>query len=266
MHRYEGQRKHIIQSLESVLYQLHALSFILSPSIWIYLARVTSQFQFARPRSIDPKGSLRFWFFLIFLFQFGAVWSHAQEGSTHSRPLVLDFVGMGTAPSKLHLLLLDFLIIFLEVLLTTTAWETSYLDAMPPSTPDALLPASPTHPASISSTSDQPFKHVEAREHEYEPPYVIDLRLSTIIDRLRNPPLPPTRETSTYDLIPLPNTTSLPISGGLRMLLRARQQLQERARSAERRRGRDNTSAERREEDTDSRQTVPGGFDTEDDA
>jgi hypothetical protein len=51
------------------------------------------------------------------------------------------------------------------------------------------------------------------------PPCIVDLHLSPIIRRLRNPapPLP----TGAESLLPLPNTTSLPLPAGLRMIMSA---------------------------------------------
>lgn len=81
--------------LERILYQLYTISFFLSPSLLSYLCRTMFQFQFARPRDIDPRLSLRFWFILILLFNVGSIWSHATEGAAAGRSIVLDFVGPG---------------------------------------------------------------------------------------------------------------------------------------------------------------------------
>lgn len=84
--------------LERIVYQFHTLSFFLSPSLLTYLCRTMFQFQFARPREIDPKRSLRFWYFLILLFNVGSVWAHATEGAAKGRSIMLDFIG----PSMLY--------------------------------------------------------------------------------------------------------------------------------------------------------------------
>ncbi|PCH43676.1 hypothetical protein WOLCODRAFT_122400 [Wolfiporia cocos MD-104 SS10] len=267
MHRYDGQRRHIISSLDSLLYQLHILSFLLSPSIWILIARLCSQFHFARPREIDGNRTLRFWYFLVIFFNLGAVWGHAKEGASQGRSIVLDFVGMVDVPSKLHLLSLDFLIIFLEMLLATIAYETSYAAAMHSDYVDPLLPL-PTIPTEPQpSTSRAPSKSTELELSETI--FIIDVRLRMVMDRIRNPPSPPPpRDTSLEDLLPLPNTTSLRLSTGLQMFLRARRELTERARTAERnaertRRAQDTTRTQQ-DERSEERQAVPGGMDIED--
>ena len=42
------------------------LSFLLSPRLWLFLLRISTQSQFAHSRSIDPQRSLRFWFIIVF--------------------------------------------------------------------------------------------------------------------------------------------------------------------------------------------------------
>lgn len=160
-------------------------------------------------------------------------------------------------PSKAHLLALDFFIVFLSLVLVTIAYETSYAADMPSDTPDPLspIPATPTSP-------------IDAHEPT-KSNYVLELRLSTIIERLRNPPTPPPpRDTSSNDLLPMPNTTTGRLATGLQMLLRARQQQRQRARRAATTRPREGRDGER-EEDSDSdgdgeeRQDVPGGLHTD---
>ena len=114
-------------------------------------------------------------------------------------------------PSRLQLLALDFLIIFLQLVLTTIAYETSLLGhGTEPDTHDILLPI-PTSPSPIfepSETSPTSTTHHLKIYSSYDTmPYVIDLRLAPIIGRLRNSPQrPPTSRTDTP--LPLPNTTS----------------------------------------------------------
>ncbi|KZT72057.1 hypothetical protein DAEQUDRAFT_809332 [Daedalea quercina L-15889] len=256
MYRYDGQRKHIIHSLSTLLYQLHVLSFLLSPAIWVLLARILSNFHLSAPRDLDPTRTLRFWFILIIIFNWGALWNHAKEGAEQGRSVVLDFIGLSYEPSKVHLLALDFFIIFLSMVLTTIAYEASYAADMPPDTVDSLLPL-PT-----SSSSLLP---LDAHE-QVKTAYAIDLRLSTIVERLRHPPPPPPpRNASRNDLLPMPNITSLRLPTGLQMLLRARQQQRRRAMetAATRRPGGDDGGrgdGDTDDEDDDERQDVPGGL------
>jgi len=45
--------------LDTLLFQLHTLSFFLSPSLLGFISRPVSQFQCSKPRDIDPSRSLR---------------------------------------------------------------------------------------------------------------------------------------------------------------------------------------------------------------
>ena len=81
--------------MSALLYQLHILSFLLSPSIWVLLFRLGCHFHLSTPRDLDQTRTLRFWFFLIIVFNWSALWNHAQEGAAQGRSVVLDFIGMG---------------------------------------------------------------------------------------------------------------------------------------------------------------------------
>ncbi|KZT28943.1 hypothetical protein NEOLEDRAFT_1128424 [Neolentinus lepideus HHB14362 ss-1] len=265
--RHYAQRQHIIQYLDTLLYQLFTLSFFLSPTVWPLICRSATQFQFSRPRDLDPKRSLRFWFFLILLFNASSIWSHAAEGAVVGRTVVLDFVGMAHVPTKLHLLLLDFLIVLLQMALTTIAYETSYIMASPDDTPDPLLPATSNSSAytllpaaedasdiaspSTSSTSDCNAEPPEPNG----PSYVIDLRLSTIIDRIRHP-APPLPEPENG--LPLPNVTPATLAQ-----LPASLQRIARMRRAARTGTRGQGNSDERTTETPGR--VPGGLGDDDD-
>lgn len=246
-----AQRQHVIVSLERIVYQFHTLSFFLSPSLLTYLCRTMFQFQFARPREIDPKRSLRFWYFLILLFNVGSVWAHATEGAAKGRSIMLDFIGPISPPSKFHLLSLDLAIIILNMVLTSIAFETSLQSAMPSDTPDPLLPLPPP---SMPSTPI-PDVNLTKPDLALESPYVLDLRLSQVYDRLRNPtPQPPDRDSSADDLLPLPNLTSSRISRTLGILMRARARAIQRTRTE--------ADGNRGQEGAEDRRTVPGGLDS----
>ncbi|KAG6911116.1 hypothetical protein DXG01_003856 [Tephrocybe rancida] len=206
----------------------------MSPSIWSFLCRLLSQFQCSKPRDIDPAAtpSLRFFFANILLLNCTSLWSHATQGAAEGRAIILDFVGMGYVPSKTQLLGLDFLIIFLQFTLTTIAYETSlYEHSSETDTHDMLLPIpmpSPTSsplftpiPPQLATTMAQ---HTKSYPPPTTSPYVVDLRLAPIIARLRNPP-PPPQATNSDASLPLPNTTPWPIPAGMRMLIRASNQM-----------------------------------------
>ncbi|KAF9529377.1 hypothetical protein CPB83DRAFT_852563, partial [Crepidotus variabilis] len=237
--RFYVHRQHIISSLDSFLYQLHTLSFVLSPSLWVYVCRLIAQFQCSRPRELDSNRSLRFYYMMIILLNLPSVVKHSTRGAVDGRAFVLDFVGMSYTPSKFQLCFLDLWIIFLQMLLTTMAYETSvYYTSEDQSTTDMLLPESP-HPSTLSiplfqipsdtaslipSSSSYPPPQPKPLPSANALPFVMDVRFRSIITRIRNPP-PPPRPTATDSMLPLPNTTTFPLPPGMRMLLRATGQM-----------------------------------------
>ncbi|TDL24315.1 hypothetical protein BD410DRAFT_745707 [Rickenella mellea] len=259
---HHAQRKHIISSLDHLLYQLHTLSFLLAPSMWIYACRCATQFHCSKVRDLDVGRSLRFWFAAVLLCNAGAVWSHALDspaaGAAAGRGLVLDFVGMSHTPSRWSLLLLDVTITSLQAILTTLAYETSLTIAMPDDVPDPLLPKlaelhttnstanitydnintdGTTQPSSPNSPSAQKNPLLYAHppnvgsEMARGSPLIVDLRARHIFHRLTHAvPEPPPRVGATANGrpdqfgLPLPNTTSARLARTLRLL----SQLQER--------------------------------------
>ncbi|KAJ7188160.1 hypothetical protein C8R46DRAFT_1053846 [Mycena filopes] len=206
--RLYAQRQHIIQSLDILLYELHVLAFFLSPSIWTLIFRVLSQSQCSKPRDVDAAWSLRAFFLLLICLNSLTVWQHAVSGASEGKTVILDFIGLASAPSKFRLVSLDILIVFLQMVLATIAYETSLAKdnddsilAPPDLSPDAL----PDRTKPYLPRSPQPF--------------VLDLRFGAVVTRLRNP-LPPPSSSSSADGLPLPNTTPWPLPAvGLRMLL-----------------------------------------------
>ncbi|KAF7361829.1 DUF1746 domain-containing protein [Mycena venus] len=126
MHRLHAQRKHILQSLDILLYQLHVLAFFISPSIWTLIFRLLSQSQCSKSRELDTAWSLRAFFALLVSVNIFTIWSHATSGASDGKAVILDFIGMAYPPSKFRLLSLDLFIVFLQMLLATIAYETSF--------------------------------------------------------------------------------------------------------------------------------------------
>jgi hypothetical protein len=84
-----------LTQLDTLMLQLYTLSFFLSPSLLPLLCRLACQFTSYKPREVDPKLSLRVWFFLLCASNVPSFWSHARDGATEARAVILDFVGMG---------------------------------------------------------------------------------------------------------------------------------------------------------------------------
>ncbi|KAI0779698.1 hypothetical protein C8Q74DRAFT_1316215 [Fomes fomentarius] len=266
-----AQRKHIMHSLNSLLYQLQTVSFLLSPRFWPFLCRLATQFQFSRPREIDSQRSLRFWFILIILVNIQCFYQHAFHGAAEGRSIILDFVGTAHKSSKIFLLSLDLIIVVLEFVLTTIAYETSFTLAMPPDTHDPLRPETKNLPPMSPPTTDADSGKAMDTSYHDDPEYIIDLRLRTLLSRLRHPPSPPPPQqpSLSQELLPLPNTTSFHLTRSLNLLARA-QMRGRAARAADN--GRTNRAAgeragwsERQPGEEQEPRRVPGSMGGEDD-
>ena len=256
------------------------------------LCRIATQFQFSRPRDIDSQRSLRFWFILVVLVNLQSFYNHIFKGPAEGRSIILDFVGLGESqcgellwafltvcaahkPSKAFLLSLDSLIVFLEFILIIVAYETSFVLASPPDTPDPLQPeAIPPTPASPLPIDDPDAKPLDSTSASYdnEPEYIVDIQLRPLLQRLRHPPPPPPPQQNinnlNEELLPLPNTTSFQLSQSLNMIVRARARMRERAaRAADNQRttGESARTRERQPGEPREGRTVPGGLSEEED-
>ena len=138
-------------------------------------------------------------------------------------------------PSKTHLLLLDAIILFLQMLLTTIAYEVSLFSKSPSDislTPQIPMLSSP-FPSPSPDLESQTLPMDDPSKSSLPPliidsPYIIDLRLAHVFDRLRNP-APSVSDSNLNNLLPFPNTTPWPLPASLRMLIRARAEVRRRA-------------------------------------
>lgn len=130
----------------------------------------------------------------------------------------------GYLPSKLHLVLLDTLVLCLQMLLTTISFEISLRS----SSDSSAIPLSPA--VSPTPTPALEIGHGDGDDRKYShhrtPTMVIDLRFHHLINRLRNPiPLASRVDLTT---LPLPNTTPTPLSMHLRAIVRRREEARRR--------------------------------------
>ena len=165
---------------------------------------------------------------MVLFFNFPSIWDHALFGAAKGPSLILDFVGLrkktlmftrtllilviAYRPSRLHVLLLDLVVIMSSLVLVTISYEHSLSTT---NTSEATTNVLGPHE---TSENDDPFR-AEAS------PYIIDLRLGPIIDRIRNPAPPQTGERARDELLPLPNTMPAELRHSLRMLMRAREDI-----------------------------------------
>ena len=142
-------RQHLIGSLDTLLYQLHTLSFFLAPGLLPLLTRIAAQAH-SRPRP-DDTHSLRFYLAIVFVLNLPSLWYHAIRAPHDDRAIVLDFVGLGASFAlspraasiacslrPLKVVSLDAFIILLQSILASIAYETTL--SLNSSEPDILLP------------------------------------------------------------------------------------------------------------------------------
>ena len=146
----------------------------------------------------------------------------------------------------MHIVSLDLFIIFLEMVLTTIAYETSLAAATSATDITDTLMYIPQSPIPQSSSSS-------SKTSDANSPYILDLRLGAVIERLGTATSSQPRETERNELLPLPNTVPAELRESLRILMRARAELRERTQTIEQER-----PAEGRP------RRVPGAMETED--
>jgi hypothetical protein len=99
--------------------------------------------------------------------------------------------------------------------------------------------------------------HTKSCPPNTESGYIIDLRFSPLLTRLRNPP--PDRPNTQEASLPMPNTTPWPLPSGVRMLIRARVQIRRRADEVPMNIGDSGGGA-----NGDTSRRIPGSIDTRD--
>jgi len=220
--RHRAQRQHIVHSLDTLLFQLFVLSFFLSPSLWALCMRIIWQFQCSRPRELDSNRSLRFFYVVTLFFNSSSLWNHFTQGAAEGRAVVLDFVGMSYTPSRLQLVALDVSIIFLQLLLTSIAYELSLGDESGVDTPAPIPSVSSPSPVPNSASAFLPFSSAEGSKRGSSPgiesPYILDISISLVLARLRAS-APPPRSGSAEHGLPLPTTSPWPLPARFQMLM-----------------------------------------------
>ncbi|KAF7969728.1 hypothetical protein HWV62_26142, partial [Athelia sp. TMB] len=197
------------------------------------------------------------------------------DGAADGRSILLDFVGQvphcatANVPSKVHIVLVDTFILFLQLVHITIAYESSLIPKTPPEEESeshafavSALPTPLPSPFPESfSTPPTPPSHAHSSSSPtklslpHESPYIIDLRLSHIFERLRNP-APDTAVEDDGESLPFPNTTSSwPVPNGIRVLMRARAEV--------RRRQAQQSQQRQTQPDGERTQRVPGEMDAE---
>jgi len=118
--RYSAQREHVIQSLNSLLTYLYALSYLLFPSLSVFATRWFVQYGWLALQKEVVRHQLR-WIFIPLAVLVLSVWTHTT--TSPGVPIILDFIGRAAPPPLLVVLLLDLVIAFIELLSAAVFYE-----------------------------------------------------------------------------------------------------------------------------------------------
>ena len=142
------------------------------------------------------------------------------------------------------MLLLDLVIIVCGLVLVTISYEHS-------------LPATTASQATTNILRPHEREGNDGLSKTEVSPYIIDLKLGSIIDRIGNPTPPQTSVRAREELLPLPNTMPVELRHSLRMLMRARADIAA---------ARDDDNREQRRTDPSEprNRVVPGALDPND--
>ncbi|KAG8931648.1 hypothetical protein FRC02_002414 [Tulasnella sp. 418] len=210
-----AQRKHAIQSFDSLLRVLIVYSYLVDPVFLRLITRFIVQLQLSNPKELDPTASLRFYLACLALVHIGAVVRHLfgpVEVDSASITLVLDFIGRNIPAAPTHIAILDVSIFIMQAIMLILAYETHDYR------PDSADPLAPAHllerqgmgtdnvdedeyaPLATSSSSESP-------SHRSDLP-VFHLRLNTTIARIRKPPEPSSNSDSLNPSVNLDRSAS----------------------------------------------------------
>lgn len=123
-------RLHVIQSIEATTQTLFLYQYFSDTSLLLFLSRALFHLHCVNLREWHPARSIRFFVALLLVNFWHAVLRHLW--GTSGKTFILDFVGHVSRPSRLHLLMLDVLILALQVVTVYVAWETGHRDLREP--------------------------------------------------------------------------------------------------------------------------------------
>ncbi|KAJ7572605.1 hypothetical protein C8J56DRAFT_713838, partial [Mycena floridula] len=180
---YSNKRKTEFQ-LDSLLYQVYAVAFFYSPSLWILCFRLfVTQPQCRQPRELNDNRPLRFCMALVTTSNLFILWRHANHGATNGNSIIFDFVGQSFTPSKFQLLRMDLSILFLQLILTVLAYEISPAENQPNA--EEIFSLSPM--AHITATLPcLPYPTMKLKSPVVPPEYILDVQFHTIVGLIRN--------------------------------------------------------------------------------
>ncbi|RUS22915.1 hypothetical protein BC937DRAFT_95077 [Endogone sp. FLAS-F59071] len=135
-------KKDISRSVDLLLYCYFVYTYLLDASASTLAFRVIVQL------FLSPKAVSRTLRTAVYVVTFGLAFTLLRHtfGVLGNHGVIIDFVGQLHPPTRIHLVFLDFLIWFFQIILIFSTYSAS------PSSPSTLLPDDPTSSASSSDT------------------------------------------------------------------------------------------------------------------
>ncbi|CBQ69053.1 conserved hypothetical protein [Sporisorium reilianum SRZ2] len=135
------ERKELIQSLDLLCFILFVYTWLLDNRTFLLIVKAALQVQFCNPVQMHPTWSLPF--FVVFLcclnliLALAHLWTPPSQTNTGDA-IFIDFVGHTTLPGRLHVLMIDAFVCFVQLVMTVVAFEMGKDDAKPDDEPSAL--------------------------------------------------------------------------------------------------------------------------------
>ncbi|KAN0062613.1 hypothetical protein ACQY0O_005146 [Thecaphora frezii] len=120
------QRKELVQSLDLLAFTLFVyIWFVDGSTIWLFV-KSALQVQFCNPIQMHPTWSLPFFAVFLSCFNFIVVLVHllgGPIGAGKARTIILDFVGQDHQTGRLHMVLIDLVVAFVQLIMLIVAYE-----------------------------------------------------------------------------------------------------------------------------------------------
>ncbi|SPO36249.1 uncharacterized protein PSFLO_01720 [Pseudozyma flocculosa] len=120
------QRRELIQSLDLLVFALLVYVWFIDGSTLWFLVKSALQVQFCNPIQMHPTWSLPFFTVFLSCFNLLIVTVHVLGGpigAGKSRTIIIDFVGQDHQTGKLHMVLIDLFVAFVQTVLLVVAFE-----------------------------------------------------------------------------------------------------------------------------------------------
>ncbi|TKY88950.1 hypothetical protein EX895_002191 [Sporisorium graminicola] len=135
------ERKELIQSLDLLCFILFVYTWLLDNQTFLLIVKAALQVQFCNPVQMHPTWSLPFFVvflcFLNLILALAHLWTPPSQTNTGDA-IFIDFVGHTAIPGRLHVLVIDAFVCFVQLVMTVVAFETGKDELKPDDEPSAL--------------------------------------------------------------------------------------------------------------------------------